>query len=64
MAEKHIKKISMSLVINEVKITVVLRFYLIPIRWLRSKPQVTGYGSLLVRLETCTTISEINKAVS
>jgi hypothetical protein len=42
MAEKYLKKGSVSLVISEMQIKITLRFYLTPVIWLRSKIQVTA----------------------
>jgi hypothetical protein len=37
MAEKHLKKCSASLVIREMKIKTIVRFYLMPIRMAKNK---------------------------
>ena len=44
MAKKHLKKYSISLVMREVQVKTTLRFYLIPIRMLRSKNQVIAHA--------------------
>jgi hypothetical protein len=38
MAEKHLKKCSKSLVIREIQIKMILRFYLTPISMAQNKP--------------------------
>ena len=71
MAEKHLKKYSKSLVIREMKIIITLRFYLTSIRTAKIKNSGDstcrqGCGernTLLVGLQTGTTILELNLAV-
>jgi hypothetical protein len=76
MAQKHLKKCSTSLFIKEMKIKMILRFHITPIRtakiknscdsicWYRMEMWRKGnFPPLLVRLQTCTTL-KINLAVS
>ena len=75
MAEKHLKKCSISLVIKELQIKTTLRFYLTPVRlakiktsgdsrcWQGCGERVTNTPPLLVGLQAGTTTLEISLAV-
>ena len=75
MAENHLKKCSMSLVIGEMQIKTILKFYLTPIRMakVRISRDSTCYllmwskgntHPLQVGVKTCTTTLEINLELS
>ena len=63
MTEKHLKKCSTSLVIEEMQMQMTLRFFQIPIRMANFKMQVTTdagenvekeeHSSIAVRIESC-----------
>ena len=75
MSEKKLNKCSKSLVIREMQIKTAIKFHITPIRmakirnlrdstllsWMWSKGNTS---SLLVAMQTCTTILEINLEVS
>jgi hypothetical protein len=44
MSRKYSKKCSISLVTSEILIIMILRFHLIPVKWLRSKTQATAHA--------------------
>jgi hypothetical protein len=74
MVEKHLKKISKSLVIREMQIQMTLRFHLTPIRMAKIKTIIDstcwreceerGTPPLLVELQTGTTTLEIKDNLS
>ena len=73
IAEKHLKKCSKSLVIREMQIKTILRFYFLPVRMAKIKTQVAAHvgkdvekedhSSMLVGLQIGPTTLEINLEV-
>ena len=57
MAWKHLKKCSVSLVVREIHIKMILRFFLYPSEWLRSKTQVTADAGKDVKQEEQSSIA-------
>jgi hypothetical protein len=73
MAAKHLKKSSKSLIIRKMQVKTTLRFHLTPIRRAKIKNSREHMlarlwskenTSLLVGMQTCTTLLEINSEVS